>query len=114
LKNPEHPRNKCSDDAFAFAQASCYDIVNIGHFGLASDAYLHFTSPIRRYPDVEVHRAVKSLLRGKKPDQSPGAIEQLQLAQQAGDANFYEMSVIDGRLREMKKRQLEEMKERRN
>ena len=36
------------------------------------------------------------------------------LAQQAGDANFYEMSVIDGRLREMKRRQIEEMKERRN
>ncbi|MGB8883881.1 MAG: M48 family metalloprotease [Azonexus sp.] len=46
--------------------------------------------------------------------QTAGAIEQLQLAQQAGDGNFYEMSVIDGRLREMKKRQLEEMKERRN
>ena len=35
-------------------------------------------------------------------------------AQQAGDANFYEMSVIDGRLRDMKKRQLEEIKERQN
>ena len=46
--------------------------------------------------------------------QTAGAIEQLQLAQQAGDANFYEMSMIDGRLREMKKRQIEEMKERRN
>ena len=54
--------------------------------------------------------AEMSLLKG----QTAGAIEQLQLAQQAGDANFYEMSVIDGRLREMKKRQLEEMKERRN
>jgi predicted Zn-dependent protease len=46
--------------------------------------------------------------------QTAGAIEQLQLAQQAGDGNFYEMSMIDGRLREMKKRQIEEMKERRN
>ena len=54
--------------------------------------------------------AEMSLLKG----QTAGAIEQLQLAQQAGDANFYEMSEIDGRLREMKKRQLEEMKERRN
>ncbi len=46
--------------------------------------------------------------------QTGGAIEQLQLAQQAGDGNFYEMSVIDARLREMKRRQIEEMKERRN
>ena len=54
--------------------------------------------------------AEMSMLKG----QTAGAIEQLQLAQQAGDANFYELSVIDGRLRELKKRQLEEMKERRN
>ncbi len=54
--------------------------------------------------------AEMSALKG----QTAGAIEQLQLAQQAGDANFYEMSVIDGRLREMKRRQIEEMKERRN
>jgi predicted Zn-dependent protease len=51
-----------------------------------------------------------SVLKG----QTAGAIEQLELAQRAGDANFYELSVIDGRLREMKKRQIEEMKERRN
>jgi len=54
-----------------------YDIVNIGHFGLASDAYLHFTSPIRRYPDIQVHRAVKHLLRGGKPDTSASGIETL-------------------------------------
>jgi ribonuclease R len=41
-----------------------YDIKNIGHFGLASESYLHFTSPIRRYPDLLVHRLAKGLLRG--------------------------------------------------
>jgi ribonuclease R len=42
-----------------------YSTKNIGHFGLAFDYYTHFTSPIRRYPDVMVHRIVKQYLSGK-------------------------------------------------
>src|SRR5579883_578152 len=45
-----------------------YQPANHGHFGLALDAYAHFTSPIRRYPDLLVHRAIRYALNGGKPD----------------------------------------------
>jgi len=43
-----------------------YEEVNTGHFGLAFEAYAHFTSPIRRYPDLLVHRAIRHLITKQK------------------------------------------------
>jgi ribonuclease R len=45
-------------------QKARYDAANVGHFGLAADAYTHFTSPIRRYPDLVVHRVLRASRAG--------------------------------------------------
>ncbi|MBN1609807.1 MAG: VacB/RNase II family 3'-5' exoribonuclease [Polyangiaceae bacterium] len=80
-KLKEHPRRSVLEMLLLRSlKQAVYDIVNIGHFGLASDAYLHFTSPIRRYPDLVVHRLVKNLLRGGKPATSPPDVEKMRSA----------------------------------
>ena len=58
-------RNKPEERAVAFLmlrtmQQARYDPSNLGHFGLATETYTHFTSPIRRYPDLVVHRSLKA------------------------------------------------------
>jgi ribonuclease R len=49
-------------------QKARYDAANLGHFGLAAASYTHFTSPIRRYPDLVVHRRLRELRQGSITD----------------------------------------------
>jgi len=55
-------------------QQAVYTATNNGHFGLAYGAYTHYTSPIRRYPDLLVHRVIKALLGGRRFHLAPNAL----------------------------------------
>lgn len=93
-KIQKHPRRSVLEMLLLRSlKQAVYDITNVGHFGLASEAYVHFTSPIRRYPDVEIHRAVKRLVRGGKPDTTPAALEAL--AQAATRASTRERAAME-------------------
>ncbi|HSL23290.1 MAG TPA: ribonuclease R [Vicinamibacterales bacterium] len=58
-------------------QKARYDAANVGHFGLAAESYTHFTSPIRRYPDLVVHRTLRESRQGMSEDRREELIDDL-------------------------------------
>jgi exoribonuclease R len=76
---------------------------NVGHFGLGSPLYCHFTSPIRRYPDLVVHRQLRWLLQGRPSDEAPHghdeiAMQSAQCTKQGAAADGLERGVVDSAL----------------
>ncbi|MCH5156730.1 MAG: ribonuclease R [Clostridiales bacterium] len=69
--------NLVNDVMLRTMQKAKYSDVNTGHFGLASKSYCHFTSPIRRYPDLVVHRVLKAAISGKMTDKAFRAYEDM-------------------------------------
>lgn len=75
-----------------------YSDKNLGHYGLGLSMYAHFTSPIRRYPDLVVHRLLKDVLRGKGSDTSSLAIQAVHVSDRERQAEEAERELKEWRI----------------
>ncbi len=81
--SPEH--SLVSTVVLRSMQRARYSAVNLGHFGLAAERYCHFTSPIRRYPDLVTHRSIVSMLGSAGGTDAGGAAELENTARHASE-----------------------------
>ena len=89
-------------------QKAIYSTHNVGHYGLAFEHYSHFTSPIRRYPDVLTHRLLMRILTGDMPKEE----ERMALEKLCIHASYREKEASDAERGSIKYKQVEYMSER--
>ncbi len=89
-------------------QKAIYSTHNVGHYGLAFEHYSHFTSPIRRYPDVLTHRLLMRILTGDLPKEE----ERMALEKLCIHASYREKEASDAERGSIKYKQVEYMSER--
>lgn len=106
-------RNRLEKDFLEYSMLrsmslAVYEVERKGHFGISTTHYCHFTSPIRRFPDLLVHRAIKRHLQGEKPLKIPEYIaaaaserERLATAAERMCSKFFKLDIMSERIGEI-------------